>query len=171
MTETKKVWKKLISKELTKKQINDMLVLPPLIFSEKDFEIINYYISKPNFITNKKITSSLFDLEKNLYQSDKIENKIILIEHADPGFDWIFTKNPAALITKYGGVASHMAIRCAEIGLPAVIGCGEILYEQLKTSSTVMLDCKNEEVMILENSENNEIIEARKVLKSLGYIK
>ncbi len=170
-TDTKKLWKKLILKELVQKQINDMLVLPPLIFSNNDFEIINYFISKPNFITNKKITASLFNLDNYSEEIDKIEKNIILIEHADPGFDWIFTKHPAALITKYGGVASHMAIRCAEIGLPAVIGCGEILYEQLKSSSTVMIDCKNNEVMILENSEKNEEIEARKVLKSLGYIK
>jgi phosphohistidine swiveling domain-containing protein len=170
-SETKQIWKKLISKELSNKLIMDMQVLPPLIFSEKDFEIIDYFISKPNFITNKKITSSLCNLEKYQQKIDEIENNIILIEHADPGFDWIFTKNPAALITKYGGVASHMAIRCAEIGLPAAIGCGEILYEKLQSSSTVMLDCKNSEILILENSDKDEEIEARKVLKSLGYIK
>ncbi|CAD6513911.1 conserved hypothetical protein [metagenome] len=170
-TEIKKTWKKFISKELLKKQINDMLVLPPLIFSEKDFEIINYFVSKPNFITSKKITSSLCYLEKYQQKINNIENNIILIEHADPGFDWIFTKNPAGLITKYGGVASHMAIRCAEIGLPAAIGCGEILYDKLKSSSTVMLDCENNEVLILEHSEKDDEIEARKILKSLGYIK
>ena len=170
-SKTKQIWKKLISKELSNKLIMDIQVLPPLIFSKKDFEIVNYFISKPNFITNKKITSSLCNLEKYVQKIDSIENNIILIENADPGFDWIFTKNPSGLITKYGGVASHMAIRCAEIGLPAAIGCGEILYEKLKSSSTVMLDCKNNEVMILENSYNDEEIEARKVLKSLGYIK
>lgn len=170
-SETKQIWKKLISKELSSKLITDIQVLPPLIFSEKDFEIIDYFISKPNFITNKKITSSLYNLEKHSQKIDSIENNIILIEHADPGFDWILTKNPAGLITKYGGVASHMAIRCAELGLPAAIGCGEILYEKLKSSSTVMLDCKNNEVMILEHSGKDEEIEAKKILKSLGYIK
>lgn len=169
--ETKRNWKKFISKELLKKQVNNIQVLPPLIFSDKDFELINYYISKPNFITNKKITSSLCDLEKYQQKIDAIANNIILIEHADPGFDWIFTKNPSGLITKYGGVASHMAIRCAEIDLPAAIGCGEILYEKLKSSSTVMLDCKNNEIMILEHSEKDDELEAKKILKSLGYIK
>jgi phosphoenolpyruvate-protein kinase (PTS system EI component) len=94
-----------------------------------------------------------------------------MIKNADPGYDRIFTINPSGLITQYGGVASHMAIRCAELALPAAIGCGEILYEKLKFSSKVMLDCKNEEIIILENNNNDEMIEVRKTLKLLGYIK
>ena len=49
-----------------------------------------------------------------------------MIESADPGYDWIFTHDIKGLITKYGGAASHMAIRCAEFNLPAAIGSGEI---------------------------------------------
>jgi glutamine kinase len=170
-TQTKKYWKKLIKIELNKKQITNLAVMPPLIFSNNDFEIINYFISKPNFITNKKTTSVISNLEKSAEKIYNVENNIVLIENADPGYDWIFTKNPSGLITKYGGVASHMAIRCAEIGLPAAIGCGEILYEKLKLSSTIMLDCKNQEILILEHSSKDEEVEARKILKSLGYIK
>jgi len=100
-----------------------------------------------------------------------IENKIVIIENADPGYDWIFAKNPVGLITKYGGVASHMAIRCAEIGLPAAIGCGEMLYDKLIQSSKIGLDCVNEQIMILEHEIEDEYIEEKKVLRSLGYIK
>ena len=39
--------------------------------------------------------------------------------------DYLFSKNIGGLITCYGGANSHMAIRCAELGIPAVIGCGE----------------------------------------------
>jgi len=170
-TKAKQYWKKSILKEVKKKQITDLMVMPPLIFCEDDFERINYFVSKPNFITNKKITSALLDLEQSKQKINSIENNIVLIENADPGYDWIFTKNPSGLITKYGGVASHMAIRCAEIGLPAAIGCGEILYEKLKLSSTIMLDCKNQEILILEHSSKDDEVEARKILKSLGYIK
>ena len=74
---------------------------------------------------------------------DSIFNKIVLLEKADPGFDWIFSKNISGLITKFGGAASHMAIRCAEFGIPAAIGCGDILYNRLKTAKVVDLDCNN----------------------------
>ena len=108
---------------------------------------------------------------KNDTKLELIKNSIILIENADPGFDWIFSKNPAGLITKYGGIASHMSIRCAEISLPAAIGCGEILFERLKASSKIQLDCENQQVFVLEHKKPDEYIEERKILKALGYIK
>ncbi len=144
-------------------------MLPPIIQSNLDFEIISYYQAKPNFITSKQITSNIINLKNS--NNVMLENKLILLENADPGYDWIFTKNPAGLITKYGGVASHMAIRCAEIALPAAIGCGELLFEQLQKSNKVLLDCNNEKIMILENSKIDNYIEEKKILKSLGYIK
>jgi len=64
-----------------------------------------------------------------------------LIENADPGFDWIFSHNIAGLVTQYGGVNSHMAIRCAELGIPAAIGVGDKIYENLH-EGRLMLDCK-----------------------------
>ena len=48
---------------------------------------------------------------------------------------------------------------------------GEILYEKLKSASKVMLDCKNQEIIILENNKNDEMVEVRKTLKLLGYIR
>ena len=64
----------------------------------------------------------------------------MLIENADPGFDWIFGHQIAGLITKYGGVNSHMAIRCAEFGIPAAIGCGEQRFERLVNVDMILLD-------------------------------
>ena len=94
-----------------------------------------------------------------------------MIDNADPGFDWIFIKNPSGLITKYGGMASHMAIRCAELGLPAAIGCGETLFEKLKESKKISMDCKKEDILILEYIQENDYSDEKKLLKSLGYIK
>jgi phosphoenolpyruvate-protein kinase (PTS system EI component) len=133
--------------------------------------LIQYFKSKPNFITTKKIKGNIIKLDKKHIQNTSLKNKIILIENADPGFDWIFTQNPLGLITKYGGVASHMSIRCAEQGLPAAIGCGEMIFEQLTSSSKILLDCNSNEILILENQKTTEEIEVKKVLKSLGYIK
>ena len=163
----KNIWNSKIKKNKNVRKLNSLLSLPPIIFSKKDFEVIQYHISKPNYITQKKITASIISLSIN----KDLEHKIILIENADPGYDWIFTKNPAGLITKYGGVASHMGLRCAEIGLPAAIGCGEILYEKLSSSSKVELDCNNNQIFILENKKIDQYVEEKKILKSLGYIK
>ena len=169
-TKLQKIWSEKIELQKKKKLHNRLLTLPQIIFSINDFNIITNQISKPNFITNKKITAHLLAFRKNIIASS-IKNKILLIESADPGFDWIFTKNPAGLITKYGGVASHMSIRCAEIGLPAAIGCGESFFNRLLSSSKIELDCKNQQIFILQQKKEDRYVEEKKVLKSLGYIK
>ncbi len=169
-SELKKVWKAKIESNKKDGKINDFLVLPPIIKSSNDFELIEYHSAKPNYITTKIISSEIISLQ-NLKNTPNIENKIILLEHADPGYDWIFTKNPAGLVTKYGGVASHMSIRCSEVSLPAAIGCGEIIFEQLQHASKIMLDCKNHQIIALKHEQYDEFSEQKKVLKSLGYIK
>tara|TARA_B110000467_G_scaffold164645_1_gene194803 strand:+ start:67 stop:2487 length:2421 start_codon:yes stop_codon:yes gene_type:complete len=167
----KNILKKKISTNLKIKKLNDYLILPPLIFSQNDFEVIKYYISKPNYITSKKITKNLIKLNNSDRKIQNIENSIVIIENADPGYDWIFSRNPAGLITKYGGVASHMAIRCSELGIPGAIGCGETLFEKLITSSKILLDCENEQIVILQSKIQDAFMEEKKILKSLGYIK
>jgi len=162
--------KKKIIQQRKKTSVNQNLILPPILFSKKDFEIIKSHIVKPNFITQKSVINEIVYLD-DLTSIPDLNNKIIIIENADPGYDWIFTKNPAGLVTKYGGVASHMAIRCAEMSLPAVIGCGDIIFEKLTMSSKISLDCKNNQITILENKIIDDYVEERKVLKSLGYIK
>ena len=71
------------------------------------------------------------------------------MERADPGCDWIFTKDISGLITCYGGANSHMAIRSAELGIPAAIGVGEILFEKLTRAKSIILDCAGKRVDIL----------------------
>ena len=104
---------------------------------QRTIEIETLY---PNFITNKKITAKTVVLHLETDEA-LLTDRVVIIEGADPGFDWIFSKKIAGLITKYGGVNSHMAIRCAEFGIPAAIGCGEQRFEKLITKSKVHLDC------------------------------
>ena len=170
-TEIKNKWKIKIEKNKKIKKINEFLILPPIIYDQRDFEIINYNLSKPNFITSQKISKKIQKISNLNNKNKDISEKIIVIENADPGYDWIFSKKPAGLITKYGGIASHMAIRCAELGLPAAIGIGEIIYEKIDDAEKILLDCDNQQIIVLEKFKNNEFVEEKKILKSLGYIK
>lgn len=169
-SQLKEYWAKKIKKNKNEFEFNSLMILPPLILDKNDLEIVTYNTAKPNFVTTKSISSNLIKLA-DVRNVSNFENQIILLEHADPGYDWIFTRNPAGLITKYGGVASHMAIRCSEIGLPAAIGCGEIIYEKLTNATKVMLDCKNQQIIVLEHDKTDKFMEEKKILKTLGYIK
>ena len=118
--------------------------LPQIIYDKSAAFIVPFQTNKPNYITNNKVKSNIFvvDTKLNNKLSIKINNKIIAIENADPGYDWLFSYKISGLITKFGGVNSHMAIRCREFNLPAVIGCGENLYNKIIKQNEIVLDCK-----------------------------
>lgn len=120
--------------------ISSSIRLPQLLVDESGVYIVPFQVSLPNFVTSKKITAETLILSSDI-DINSLGGRIIMIEGADPGFDWIFTHKIAGLITKYGGANSHMAIRCAEFDIPAAIGCGEQRYDAMLNSNQVLLDC------------------------------
>jgi hypothetical protein len=112
--------------------------LPHVILSANDVDVVRIPLGQPTFITSKSVTAEMRHLTS--VEAPAIDGRIVLIESADPGFDWIFSHDIRGLITKYGGANSHMAIRCAEFGLPAAIGCGERLFDKLVKTHVVELN-------------------------------
>lgn len=122
-------------------EISQAIRLPYLISSEADIFVIPLLKSRANFVTAKRIQAPLQYISDHAVQASRSAGRVVLIERADPGYDWIFLSPIAGLVTKYGGANSHMAIRCAELNIPAAIGCGEQMFEQLRRSSAVLIDC------------------------------
>lgn len=125
-------------------KVTEAIKLPPLIINSDDVMYFVSLQSQPNFITQKTITAPTA-IENDL----ELENKIVLIDSADPGYDYLFTKNIAGLITCYGGANSHMAIRCSELSLPAVIGVGEERFKAYKQAAKLTIDSLNNQVFAL----------------------
>ena len=101
---------------------------------------------EPNFVTLGQVRSDVVTLGDT---PDSLKGKIVCIPSADPGYDWIFSQNIAGLITMYGGANSHMAIRAAELNIPAVIGAGKTLYELWSASRKLDIDCRNRLVRVV----------------------
>jgi len=133
-------FREISKQEEERHQVSVAIRLPQILTDSAGVHIIPFQVSHPNFITHKKVTAEILILHSKIDEIS-LKDKIIVIEGADPGFDWIFSQEIAGLITKYGGVNSHMAIRCAEFGIPAAIGCGEQRYEPLLKSTKAHLDC------------------------------
>ncbi|RDU68640.1 hypothetical protein CQA62_05930 [Helicobacter cholecystus] len=113
--------------------------LPPLILRGDDVFCFSTSVVLPNFVTFETIVADVaFDRE--------LQGKIVLIDAADPGYDYLFTKGIAGLVTCYGGANSHMAIRCSELGLPAVIGVGEEKFAIYKKAKRLHIDCLNQKI-------------------------
>jgi phosphoenolpyruvate synthase/pyruvate phosphate dikinase len=135
-----------IKKGKEKHIITESILLPPLLTHDTQLESFSLPEAHPNFITKNKVTA---DVIPNINQSNSLKNKIVFITNADPGFDWIFTKNIAGFVTAYGGINSHMSIRAAELNVPAIIGAGEKLYNQWSQSSKLHINCEERRVEII----------------------
>ena len=140
--------KREINRAKKKYAITSLINIGPLIQSGDDLDFINHIKSEPNYITNNKTSGQLILLDSKVKRSD-VAGKIVLVEAADPGYDWIFSQEIKGLITLYGGIASHMAIRAAEYGVPAVIGCGSDIFIALQTSKFISIDCRKRSIDFL----------------------
>ena len=136
-----------IKKNYDEFKINQLFKLPDNIINHDDVYQFHNHLIKSNYITNKKVLAKKYYFDFKTI--NKMKNKIVLIENADPGYDFIFTKNIKGLITKYGGANSHMAIRCAELDIPAAIGVGENNFKDYKNASIIDLDCSSKTVKVL----------------------
>ena len=132
--------------------ISDTIKLPDVITDLKDI-YYNYETSlKGNYITRstaigkvKKITKQVLNQKKL-----KLDDHIIFIENADPGFDFLFSHNIKGIVTKYGGANSHMAIRCMELNIPAIIGLGKLNFNFFSSADIIEINCNNSTINALK---------------------
>ena len=122
--------------------------LPSLITAEKEIYCFDLMSSNPNFITNLCVEADIVILNSSSTSQD-LSDKIVLIQSADPGYDWIFNRGIKGLITEFGGVASHMAIRSSEFQVAAAIGCGQVIFKNVANARKVILDCESKKIIAL----------------------
>jgi phosphohistidine swiveling domain-containing protein len=132
-------------------QVTQSLTLPPVILAPEDAVRFYYPDSEPNYITSRKESGMVYLLERADVESDMsvMTGKIVLIPSADPGYDWIFSHGIKGFITMYGGANSHMAIRAAELGIPAAVGVGAKRFAEYKKASVVEIDAQGKIVKVL----------------------
>jgi len=142
------ILKKSIKLNKVNFSLNKELNLPDIINHEDDLtcsfrNVDNFtYIGQGVFFGKIKYLSLPKDYKN-------INNRVICIERADPGFDFIFSKKIVGLITCYGGPNSHMAIRCNELNVPAIIGCGRSTFDNIINSKIVKIDLDTKKILKL----------------------
>ena len=119
--------------------------LPPLITRPEDVFAFQLAESAPNFVTQGQVTGPVVRLAPG-ERRDDLAGAIVFIQSADPGYDWLFARDIGGLVTEFGGVNSHMAIRAGELQLPAVIGAGEALFKRWQSFTRARLDCAGHRV-------------------------
>ena len=139
--------KKHISENKKEYNANKHILLPDVIKSSKNLYIQYKNFEKINFISNKSITTKVINYNKADIKKSYLG--AVCIENADPGYDFLFNKNIKALITKYGGLNSHMAIRCSELNIPALIGVGEKNFTDILKHKVININCIEKKIELI----------------------
>lgn len=122
-------------------QLVSDILLPELIISPTDLLVIKTHAHKPSFVGSDRISGQPVHIDEYSERgASNIAGRIVLLDTADPGFEWIFASQMIGVISAYGGAFSHIGIRCAELGIPAAIGCGVLALNEAKASSLITLD-------------------------------
>lgn len=140
LTDTREHFLPLMAQGRRQSEAGRHLKLGFLIRSARDVYIVPLHRSAANFVTKAKVTAPVARIGSGIAPEGDLQGKIICIENADPGYDWLFGRGIAGLVTKFGGTNSHMAIRCSEYGIPAAIGCGEAAFARISAAANCEID-------------------------------
>jgi hypothetical protein len=122
------------------------ITLPPIIASSQDIWSFEMALTRPNFVSRRRIsapTASATDRDTQL------AGRIVFLPSADPGYDWLFTKGIAGLVTCYGGANSHMSVRAHELDIPAAIGVGVVNFDLWSKAAVLELDPINMSIRVV----------------------
>jgi len=102
----------------------------------------------------------LYSLDKRVGGHEFAEGDVLVTDMTDPDWEPIM-KKAAAIITNKGGRTCHAAIVAREMGLPAIVGCGNAT-EYLRDNQLVTASCaEGEEGFIYAGQLEVEIRETR----------
>lgn len=149
---------------------------PETIHSQKDFSKITEYVLDDaterktlvkGIAVGDKIGSGnvsiLFSLDKRVTEGHEFkEGDILVTDMTDPDWEPIM-KKASAIITNKGGRTCHAAIVARELGVPAIVGCGNAT-DILNTGQAVTASCcEGDEGIVYDG-----IIRFRKTETDLG---
>ena len=96
-------------------------------------------ISKGRSI-GQKIGSGTARVIRDVSEMDRVQNGDVLVsDMTDPDWEPVM-KRAAAIVTNRGGRTCHAAIIARELGIPAVVGCGDAT-ESIKDGADVTVSC------------------------------
>lgn len=130
-------------------EIARSIALPSAIFSPDDIDVVIDGPARPTFVGTDAVCGDVIVLSP-VANPGMVSGRIVAVEQADPGYDWIFLHGPVGLVTRFGGANSHMAIRCVEQGISAAIGCGERVYRTIAGSKRVRISPGTQELIGLD---------------------
>ena len=140
---------------------------PETIHSRKTYDTLTEYVMKPHnakeivkgIAVGDKIASGkvkiMYSLDKRVMEGQEFkEGDVLVTDMTDPDWEPIM-KKASAIVTNKGGRTCHAAIVAREMGVPAIVGCG---------NATTVLSDDDEVTISCAEGDNGIVYEGK-----LGY--
>ncbi|MBB1270382.1 phosphoenolpyruvate synthase [Shewanella sp. SR44-3] len=120
---------------------------PETVRSREDVQLIERYHLKTKGTVmcegraiGHKIGTGVAKVLSSIADMDQIEpGDVLVTDMTDPDWEPIM-KRASAIVTNRGGRTCHAAIIARELGVPAVVGCGDVT-DRIKTGDIVTVSC------------------------------
>jgi len=146
---------------------------PETIHSRKNYDTLTEYVMKPHnahevvrgIAVGDKIASGkvkiMYSLDKRVMEGQEFsEGDVLVTDMTDPDWEPIM-KKASAIITNKGGRTCHAAIVAREMGVPAIVGCGNAT-SLLSDDDLVTASCAEGDAGIVYEGElDHEIVTTR----------
>lgn len=141
---------------------------PETVRSREDVQLIERYHLKTRgaVITEgraigHKVGSGIAKVLTSIADMDQIEpGDVLVTDMTDPDWEPIM-KRASAIVTNRGGRTCHAAIIARELGVPAVVGCGDVT-ERIKHGQLVTVSCAEGDTgYIYEGKQEFEVLSSR----------
>jgi len=110
----------------------------------------------------QKIGTGPVRLVHNISEMDKVQpGDVLVTDMTDPNWEPVM-KRASAIVTNRGGRTCHAAIIARELGIPAVVGCGDAT-ERLKDGTLVTVSCSEGDTgLIYDGLLETEVTEVQR---------
>ena len=146
---------------------------PETIHSRKNYDTLTEYVMKPHnahevvrgIAVGDKIASGkvkiMYSLDKRVMEGQEFsEGDVLVTDMTDPDWEPIM-KKASAIITNKGGRTCHAAIVAREMGVPAIVGCGNAT-SLLSDDDLVTASCaEGDSGIVYEGELDHEIVTTR----------
>lgn len=121
--------------------VNDgLLRLPPLLREPEDVHGFILEPGHPAFVGSGRVWACTHSVSVDSTPATLPSARALLLERCEPGFDWVYGRRPAVIVTAYGGPNAHVALRAHELGCPALLGVGTEVLQQMASWPAIEID-------------------------------
>ncbi|QSX39395.1 phosphoenolpyruvate synthase [Shewanella cyperi] len=141
---------------------------PETVRSREDVQLIERYHLKSRGAVicegraiGHKVGSGVAKVLKSIDEMDKIQpGDVLVTDMTDPDWEPIM-KRASAIVTNRGGRTCHAAIIARELGVPAVVGCGDVT-DRIQNGQMVTVSCAEGDTgYIYDGKQEFEVVSSR----------